>query len=832
MNKVFTETGWKDNMYWHVESYSPVCISLQGIIRQKTDILNLTTPTERSEKMHLREVRIDKTDVIEEALKDHLAIVLNGLPGTGRKTAVRMLTEQHPEVNAIYCDTAEIDDCSALSRRVRGKPNWYLIRKPEEGKYPASSSGFRGFIQKMPREDRMLMAVDGRIPDIFLEFIWSGIMAVILPEYLRFTEEETYRCLKMCGSRLSGREVYHMTGGWPGCVAMLIRLADQLGEKWTVWELCTRYEIRQYIRTQILPLLPEEEQELLRERAPFPRLDEELEEILWDDPRRETEDRLFARGAMVFVPDGKYWYVHPAIRLAIGHRLSPEMCEKAVNWYEANGYIQVALGCCRQMGDRRKYRECLLRNYDKVSFLNYEKVWKETDLKIPEFLYLEWMESVLRQDQDRQDQLRRYSEKMWKEVLGKAQGRTKGKDGADLGKLRKKKEILLNMAYTDVGLTAEDWMKMLLETTAPGEKIRLYHMLGESVSFLGGLRDLSALFSCGKEKREEWRILWEDRLAQENQLPWQLAETEYGWQTENETKTEMVPSYDDRTPWQIRLSIMHLTWMRFDGGDEQSQRNARRIIEELAASLEKEETPVCRWNARALHYLAMAKWGEKEKLMEWIRQTGGDIANDSGKTKFYLAAEVKISLYLGDYRRAEELLPELTAYFRRSGSSRWMAESLFQLAIIERERGFGGQALRTVGASLEAAKPHRYVRLYTAYGEKGADLLEKYAGLQPATETGDTAEWIRHIAWEASERRSDSPVPGDEQNSGSAGNRLTATEMLVLQYLEKGYTNPQISAEMNIRLSTVKSHTYNLYRKLEVTSRTRAVQKAREYGII
>ena len=601
--------------------------------------------------MHLREVRIDKTGVIEEALDDHLAIALSGLPGTGRKTAAVMLVERHPEINAIYCDVEEIEDVSALNRRISGQPNWYLVRKPEKSRYSENPAGFRRFTQQMPREDRILFAVDGRIPDVFLEFVWSGIMAVILPESLQFTEEETYRYLKMCGSRLNGGEVYHMTGGWPGCVAMLVRLSEQLGEKWSVWELCGRYEIRQYIGTQILTLLPADEQKLLRERAAFPRLDEELEQLLWGAPLGETEDRLFSRGAMVFVPEGRCWYVHPALRIAIDDRIPAEMCAKAAAWYEEKGYIQAALSCCRWSEDRGMYKKCLMRNYDRVTFLNYEKVWGEVDLKNPEFLYLEWMECVLQQDRDRQDELRKRIAELWDKVRRAAQTGANGSiDGSFAKEVIKKKEILLNIAYADTEIGTEEWMEMLQSWTEPGEKIRLYHILGESVSFLGGLRDLSVLFAGKGEKQEEWRRLWADRLAAEN------------------------------------------------------------------------------------------------------------------------------------------------------------------------------QALMTTAESIEIAAPCRYVRLYTSYGNRGAELLEQYAGLNIPEkvmqrhsgeyENGKSAdvfamkkeEWIRYIADEAVRRKDNSPVPSDDQARARQGEWLTPTEMLVLQYLEKGYSNSRIGEEMNISLSTVKSH--------------------------
>lgn len=787
--------------------------------------------------MHLREVRIDKTDVIEEALHDHLAICLSGLPGTGRKTAAAMLVDKHPEVNALYCDVEELENSSALSRRTSGKPNWYLVRKPERNRYPDSPEGFRRFTQKMPRRDRIFFAVDGRIPDVFLEFVWSGIMAVILPESLRFTEAETYRYLRTCGSRLRGGEVYHMTGGWPGCVAMLVRLSSQLDDRWTVWELCSRYEIRQYIRTQILSVLPEEELEMLTERAPFPRLEEELELLLWNDSRRDEEDRLCARGAVVFVPEKKCWYVHPALRIAVDDPAPEELCRKAVGWYEAKGHIQDALVCSRQSGSLLLYRECLLRNFDKVSFLNYEKAWQWNDLSVPGFLYLEWMESFLRQDSGKLGMLRTRAAKLW--------------EGEKSEQQKEIKEVLLNMAYADPDVTTEEWMAMLEKYTGDGERIRLYHVLGESVSFLSGLRDLSPLFACGEAQEEHYCSLWEERIALENQMPFRLARLEYSIMTDtlpawSRLRSEAFLPYEEDAPWQIRLGSMYIAWLLLDDSDIRGP--AQRYIDGLVRTLRAEEIPACRWNARALYYLARAKCSEKEKLMEWLRDTGGDIGYDTGRTRFHIAAEVKISLYLGNYGRAEELLPELIDYFRNGNSRRWLAESLFQRALVEQEKGMGGQALKTVSESIQTAEPYRYVRIYTSYGLSGAKLLGQYAALNSRAETvqsrryDDESEmnvfemneeqWICYIAREASGRSADSPVPSDERTGLRRVEHLTPTETLVLKYLEKGYSNARISEEMNIRLATVKSHTYNIYRKLEVSNRTQAVQRARDYGLI
>ena len=45
-------------------------------------------------------------------------------------------------------------------------------------------------------------------------------------------------------------------------------------------------------------------------------------------------------------------------------------------------------------------------------------------------------------------------------------------------------------------------------------------------------------------------------------------------------------------------------------------------------------------------------------------------------------------------------------------------------------------------------------------------------------------------------------------------------------------TNPQIAGRLVIGAGTVKTHTLNIYRKLEVANRTQAIVRAREAGLL
>jgi predicted ATPase/DNA-binding CsgD family transcriptional regulator len=61
---------------------------------------------------------------------------------------------------------------------------------------------------------------------------------------------------------------------------------------------------------------------------------------------------------------------------------------------------------------------------------------------------------------------------------------------------------------------------------------------------------------------------------------------------------------------------------------------------------------------------------------------------------------------------------------------------------------------------------------------------------------------------------------------------LTTREREILGLLAAGKTNPQIAAQLIIGAGTVKTHTLNIYRKLEVANRTQAIVRAQELGLL
>lgn len=783
---------------------------------------------------------IDKTAAVEEMLQTSAAVCLCGMPGVGKKTMVRLLLEKHPEVHSIICSFEDLDPVPPEKRE--GKScTWYLVRKLDKKSYPGMEEQLWDFFRKMPREDRIFFATDGGIPQELLPFVWNGVMALVYPETFWFTQAETYRYLKDEKSPLDGEEVYRFTYGWAGCIALLVKVQKQLREKWSLEELCDRYEIRSFIQNRILDCLPEEEKKMLDERAAFPRIDSELAALLWDEPYSEIEERLFMRGLMIYSSNKSHWQVQPVIRRCLRSVMNRELCLKAIRWYEEKGLIEEALECCRNMGSREEYQACLIRNYDKAAFLHFEDFYdfSQSAKEKPQLFFLHWMRSYFQQNFFVMDRELREAGVLYKSCLPQDPDK------------KIWREVYLNIAYANPQITLPKWMEMLEKLTQPGERLKIYDMQGESVSYLSGIRDLTELFSCNKKTAEHYKNLWRERLSEENYKGYRLAAAEYAFMIDR-TKQEdweiqsILSDITEEDPWQLRIGKLYTYYLYAEGAEGKAL--VEKQIGKMVGNLVKEESDICRYNTMALYYLAEAKCGEKEDIIKWLRNTGGDIANKKGKTNFHMTAQVKIHLYLGNYSQAEKILNILIPYFQRYNIWKYKAETLFQRALVEKEKGKEGETLRYAAESLQAADPYRYVRIYTGYGKKGLEVLTMYKDWLGEQETkvnrgkkqykyGSVlkmpyADWIDYIVRKTKKNSRRYPVQKSKDEEIFRVEKLTVTEHMVLQYLEQGYTNTDIGKEMNIKLPTVKSHIYNIYKKLGVSTRIQAVQKGKEEGIL
>jgi NarL family two-component system response regulator LiaR len=61
---------------------------------------------------------------------------------------------------------------------------------------------------------------------------------------------------------------------------------------------------------------------------------------------------------------------------------------------------------------------------------------------------------------------------------------------------------------------------------------------------------------------------------------------------------------------------------------------------------------------------------------------------------------------------------------------------------------------------------------------------------------------------------------------------LSKRELEVLQLMAAGYSNQEIAGKLYLSLSTIKTHSANLFEKLEAKRRTQAIEKAKRLNLI
>lgn len=107
-----------------------------------------------------------------------------------------------------------------------------------------------------------------------------------------------------------------------------------------------------------------------------------------------------------------------------------------------------------------------------------------------------------------------------------------------------------------------------------------------------------------------------------------------------------------------------------------------------------------------------------------------------------------------------------------------------------------------------------------------ADIAGASADASPSDAATDA------VADAVAERIENDRTPLAEPLTEPMTEPLTEREIEVLRLVASGKSNKEVAQELVISVGTVKTHTNNLYRKLEARNRTDAVARARRHGLL
>ncbi|MFC1975770.1 LuxR C-terminal-related transcriptional regulator [Chloroflexota bacterium] len=137
------------------------------------------------------------------------------------------------------------------------------------------------------------------------------------------------------------------------------------------------------------------------------------------------------------------------------------------------------------------------------------------------------------------------------------------------------------------------------------------------------------------------------------------------------------------------------------------------------------------------------------------------------------------------------------------------------------------QAMTTLEKALTLAEPEGFIRIFVDEGPSMARLL--YEAVKRGILPDYTSRLLAAFPIVEPEQadRSNTQIPTSELVEP-----LSERELEVLQLIAKGLSNQEIATKLFLSLHTVKTHTRNIYSKLNAHNRTEAVARARSVGIL
>ena len=208
------------------------------------------------------------------------------------------------------------------------------------------------------------------------------------------------------------------------------------------------------------------------------------------------------------------------------------------------------------------------------------------------------------------------------------------------------------------------------------------------------------------------------------------------------------------------------------------------------------------------------------KPAEALHRIGEPGVGDGFAASWERVTSARAHLLLGQYAPIDALLEPLLVPGAAQREPAVQARLIQALVADHQHRDTA--AMAAVGAAVELAQPEGIRRPFLALGGRLAPLLRRYRNLD-----GRHQEFVAGLVEDIS------PSSG-AASDGSAVlvEHLTERELIVLHYLPTMLKAGEIAADLFVSVNTVKAHLRSIYRKLGVSNRREAVERARTIGLM
>ena len=234
------------------------------------------------------------------------------------------------------------------------------------------------------------------------------------------------------------------------------------------------------------------------------------------------------------------------------------------------------------------------------------------------------------------------------------------------------------------------------------------------------------------------------------------------------------------------------------------------------------------------------KQGRSDKARAWAAERGLSLADEVSylhEFEHLTLARLEIANPLVNALLAR-LLQAAEAQ-KRQGS---VLDILLVQALAHEAQGNRPQALAALKGALSLAEPEGYISIFVDEGEPMRMLIadfrysiEKQMSSSAHAQLGYTGKLLEAFAPSVN-KQSTTPALAASASVNNPKSEmvepLSERELEVLRLVARGLSNREISERLFLAVNTVKGHNQKIFDKLQVQSRTEAVARARELGLL
>jgi len=241
-------------------------------------------------------------------------------------------------------------------------------------------------------------------------------------------------------------------------------------------------------------------------------------------------------------------------------------------------------------------------------------------------------------------------------------------------------------------------------------------------------------------------------------------------------------------------------------------------------------------------HMVMRRGGPISLVNRWA-ETSGLSAEDKPdfSKEFQHLIFARWLIATGKAKQALPLLSRVLSAAQDATRVRTVLEVLTLQAVAHQALGNETESLKALEKALVLAQPESFIRSFVDEGEGLSKLLLELLKQKGKRWESEKPELLHYVVKLKDAFGASAPVPTARVAATAesealpwwyAEDPLSERELEVLQHVARGLSNQEIADKLFLSAGTVKRHMSNIYQKLDVHSRTQALERARTLRVL